>query len=646
MADDIKFNSTSRELLSLRKGNIYLGVGDSPKGPTSLTGFKSTLNLATASTIIALHRGDGAFSWYRNYSDEELISRTNRIDNSVQRTTKEQCYSYFSSQSDKIILNRDYEKIITDNLVLNVDAGFLPSYPATGSIWYDTGSESHGTLENSPTYNTSGWLSFNGTNQLVNFSNILSFSSVNSFTIELWFLWDGTSLTPDSFYHLMGVGQNYYQLVIDRSSGNLCRVSFRVNNNDIFINTGEHDIYSNTWNHVVATYQPGVESKIYLNGVLKNTGSGVSTLQSSGNIFTIGGIYIDGTWFPGSISIARVYTKVLSDTEVLNNFNNQQVRYNVTTTTSTTTSGVTTTTSTTTFSGGDPDATSFINAAAPLTAGEQTAIINLVSALKSNNIWEQLTIFYPFVGTSANQHKLNLINPADTDAAHRITFTGSWDHSQTSNGNSAGLVALGIDNRGDVHWNTNKIPGNSVKLWFGVQPLSEPLGTASTVYNFFYPNPWFGNIEFNQFILCNYLGIETSTFINQAQFGTGSNIQVNVPGGSIGTGVQSITGKVIQAFTTFASKTDDNTPQYSLYSFDDFNSGPFTSNTTWNFSEDYPHFLGAANLSCGAGSQNVHYLKGTFNCFFLSDKDIGTVNTTTFATMKTILNQFRTDLGR
>lgn len=646
MSDDIKFNSTSRELLSLRKGNIYLGVGDSPKGPTSLTGFKSTLNLATASTIIALHRGDGAFSWYRNYSDEELISRTNRIDNSVQRTTKEECYSYFSGQSDKIILNRDYEKIITDNLVLNVDAGFLPSYPATGSIWYDTGSESHGTFENSPTYNTSGWLSFNGTNQLVNFGNILSFSSVNSFTIELWFLWDGTSLTPDSFYHLMGVGQNYYQLVIDRSAGDLCRVSFRVNNNDIFINTGAHDIYSNTWNHVVATYQPGVESKIYLNGVLKNTGSGVSTLQSSGNFFQLGGVNTDATFFPGSISIARVYTKVLSDTEVLNNFNNQQVRYNVTTTTSTTTSGVTTTTSTTTVSGGDPDATAFINAAAPLTAGEQTAIINLVSALKSNNIWEQLTIFYPFVGTSANQHKLNLINPANTDAAHRITFTGSWDHSQTTNGNSAGLVALGIDNRGDVHWNTNKIPGNSVKLWFGVQPLSEPIGTASTIYNFFHPNPWFGNIEYDQFVLCNYLTIETSTFINKAQFGEDVNISLNVPGGSIGAGVPSITGRVLQALRTYASKTDANTQTSTLFGFDSFTLDPSPGDSTWNFSTDYPHFLGAANVSCGGGSQPVHYLKGTFNCFFLSDKNIGTVNTTTFNTMKTILNQFRTDLGR
>ena len=642
MSDDIKFNSTSRELLSLRKGNIYLGVGDSPKGPTSLTGFKSTLNLATASTIIALHRGDGAFSWYRNYSDEELISRTNRIDNSVQRTTKEECYSYFSGQSDKIILNRDYEKIITDNLVLNVDAGFLPSYPATGSIWYDTGSESHGTFENSPTYNTSGWLSFNGTNQLVNFGNILSFSSVNSFTVELWFLWDGTSLTPDSFYHLMGVGQNYYQLVIDRSAGDLCRVSFRVNDDDIFIDTGAHDIYSNTWNHVVAIYQPGVESKIYLNGVLKDTGSGETTLQSSGNIFTLGGVNTDATFFPGSISIARVYTKVLSDLEVLNNFNNQQVRYNVTTTTSTTTSGVTTTTSTTTFSGGDADATAFINAASPLTAGEQTAIINLVSALKSNNIWEQLTIFYPFVGTSANQHKLNLINPANTDAAHRITFTGSWDHSQTTNGNSAGLVALGIDNRGDVHWNTNKIPGNSVKLWFGVQPLSEPDGTSSIAFNFIYPAPWFGNIEYDQFVSCNYLLIDTSHFVNKATFGTGSNISLDVLGSSSGTSVNTITGKVIQAFRTFASKTDANTPTTRLFGFDDFNSGPFSGNETWIYSAEFPHFLGASNLGCG----DAHYLKGTFNCFFLSDKDVGTVNTTTFATMETILDQFRIDLGR
>lgn len=336
MSNSIKY-SLSTEALSLKKGSLYLGTGDVSKGPTSLTGFKSSLSFGTASTIIGLHRGEGVFSWYRNYSDQELVSRTNRIDNSLVRTTKEECFSYFAGQSDKIILNRVYETIVTDNLAFCVDAGFLPSYPGTGSTWYDTGSQSHGSLESSPIYNSSGWLSFNGSNQLANFGNILSFSSVNSFTVELWFLWDGTSLTPGSFYHLLGVGQNYYQLVIDRSAGDLCRVSFRVNDDDIFINTGSHDITSNTWNHVVATYQPGVESKIYLNGTLKSTGAGVTTLQSSENIFTLGGVYIDGTWFPGSISIVRVYTKALSDLEVLNNFNNQQVRYNITTTTSTTT---------------------------------------------------------------------------------------------------------------------------------------------------------------------------------------------------------------------------------------------------------------------------------------------------------------------
>ena len=262
--------------------------------------------------------------------------------------------------------------------------------------------------------------------------------------------------------------------------------------------------------------------------------------------------------------------------------------------------------------------------------------------MKSNNIWEQLTIFYPFVGTSANQHKLNLINPANTDAAHRITFTGSWDHSQTTNGNSAGLVALGIDNRGDVHWNTNKIPGNSVKLWFGVQPLSEPDGTSSIAFNFIYPAPWFGNIEYDQFVSCNYLVIDTSHFVNKATFGTGSNISLDVLGSSSGTSVNTITGKVIQAFRTFASKTDANTPTTRLFGFDDFNSGPFSGNETWIYSAEFPHFLGASNLGCG----DAHYLKGTFNCFFLSDKDVGTVNTTTFATMETILDQFRIDLGR
>jgi len=38
---------------------------------------------------------------------------------------------------------------------------------------------------------------------------------------------------------------------------------------------------------------------------------------------------------------------------------------------------------------------------------------------------------YPFVGGTATTHKFNFVNPADTDAAFRLTFAGGWTHSAT-----------------------------------------------------------------------------------------------------------------------------------------------------------------------------------------------------------------------
>ena len=171
MPNTIKY-STATVSRALRKGNYYLGVGDEGKGPTNETGFYNGVDIGTFSYVIVLHRGENVPTFYQIQNDTELIERTNQIDKSVVRTTKEQCFSYFAGQSDKMVVNKDYDTIVTDGLVLNLDAGFLPSYPGTGSSWYDLGgSGNNGTLENGPTFNSGngGSIVFDGTNDWVNF---------------------------------------------------------------------------------------------------------------------------------------------------------------------------------------------------------------------------------------------------------------------------------------------------------------------------------------------------------------------------------------------------------------------------------------------------------------------------------------------
>lgn len=52
-------------------------------------------------------------------------------------------------------------------------------------------------------------------------------------------------------------------------------------------------------------------------------------------------------------------------------------------------------------------------------------------ALIANGLDTKLNALYPMVGGTATTHKFNFMNPADTDAAFRLTFTGGWTHAST-----------------------------------------------------------------------------------------------------------------------------------------------------------------------------------------------------------------------
>jgi hypothetical protein len=76
----------------------------------------------------------------------------------------------------------------------------------------------------------------------------------------------------------------------------------------------------------------------------------------------------------------------------------------------------------------DADATAFLNAAGITDPTISSAINSLVIDLKGYGIWSKMTAIYPFVGGTATTHKYNLKNPADTDAAFRLTFSGGVTH--------------------------------------------------------------------------------------------------------------------------------------------------------------------------------------------------------------------------
>ena len=104
----------------------------------------------------------------------------------------------------------------------------------------------------------------------------------------------------------------------------------------------------------------------------------------------------------------------------------------------------------------DPDAQAFLTAAGITDATQQAAINTLVVDLKGYNIWSKMKAIYPFCGSTASQHKWNLKDPRDLDAAFRLVFNGGWTHSAN------GALPNGTNAYADTKLtpSTNLISGN------------------------------------------------------------------------------------------------------------------------------------------------------------------------------------------
>jgi hypothetical protein len=109
----------------------------------------------------------------------------------------------------------------------------------------------------------------------------------------------------------------------------------------------------------------------------------------------------------------------------------------------------------------DADAQAFITAASITDPTQQSAVNQLVLDLKAASIWTKMKAVYPFVSDGigaarSSQHKWNLKDPRDLDAAYRLSFAGGWTHDAngvTGNGSTAyadtflnAKNILGLDN--------------------------------------------------------------------------------------------------------------------------------------------------------------------------------------------------------
>ena len=242
-----------------------------------------------------------------------------------------------ASLSERGILVINPLSIVTNGLVLNLDAGNSASYPGTGTTWFDlSGNGRNGTLVNGVGFNSAngGALSFDGVNDYVNFTDKPEFTFTDAkFSLEIFFIYINKTDIDNSIIGKRDYGftqREYNFYMYEPGSTPILRFIISSNLTANWTIVESSSIQKNTWYHAVATSDAGV-GRIYLNGVLNATNNSMnSSIINGTSPLTIGNAFNSGSalqYFNGSIPLARIYNRALTASEIQQNFNATRGRF-------------------------------------------------------------------------------------------------------------------------------------------------------------------------------------------------------------------------------------------------------------------------------------------------------------------------------
>jgi hypothetical protein len=227
-----------------------------------------------------------------------------------------------------------FGKIVTDGLVLALDAADRNSYVSGSATWIDlSGNNNSGSLINGPTFSTAngGSIVFDGTNDYTDLGDPMPLSIPDSVSVNVWFNisvlggWRGiiakrlggaTTNYGINFNSDSNVVQWYYN---NGTSG------FRIISTPFSAN-----FTSGVWYNICGVF---AKNEANTNGILYKNGVSIASGTLFGNIaavatpVTVGSSNSTTEFFRGSISSAAIYNRALSANEVTQNYNALKSRF-------------------------------------------------------------------------------------------------------------------------------------------------------------------------------------------------------------------------------------------------------------------------------------------------------------------------------
>jgi hypothetical protein len=226
-------------------------------------------------------------------------------------------------------------RIVTDGLVLALDAADRNSYPGSGTSWSDlSAAANNGTLTNGPTFNSgnSGSIVFDGTDDYISVPNTSSLNpGTGSFTIMCWVNTDPSNAgdTWDVWVAKRSSSNNGYYIGVNNPAG----ARFVVGNDQgTRVDTGYVSYTSNTW----AMFTGVLNRNANTQTIIRNNYDQTATVTPAGgtysnatNLFIGADVGLSAFYTNGKISYVMIYNKALSANEISQNFNATRSRFGI-----------------------------------------------------------------------------------------------------------------------------------------------------------------------------------------------------------------------------------------------------------------------------------------------------------------------------
>lgn len=217
--------------------------------------------------------------------------------------------------------------LTTTNLLIHLDINNSSCYPGSGTAVTNLiAGQPSGVLTNGPTYatdSTGGYIQFDGVNDYILFSTTTPLQVASGGFTKSWWVYLSNGF-PTGFSTLDGwSGASKHCTYVYNDQLWSARVGTNNDGGGPMITD-----YHNKWFNVTVTNSIGSNYRYYINGQFTIQKAAAWTYAYSGT-YQVCGLINDGFYMNGRLGVYHFYNRILTDAEILENFNAYRTRFGI-----------------------------------------------------------------------------------------------------------------------------------------------------------------------------------------------------------------------------------------------------------------------------------------------------------------------------